>query len=117
MLRLLADENFNQDIVRGLWLRLPTLDLITLLDLGGAGLDDPSVLLRAAQENRILLTHDRATMPNFAYQHLAAGHHLPGVFILHDRLSVGAAIDELLLIVACSEQHEWEGRIVYLPLS
>ena len=44
MLRLLADENFNGDIVRGLLLRQSDLDIIRVQDVGLAGADDPDVL-------------------------------------------------------------------------
>jgi hypothetical protein len=63
-----------------------------------------------------VLTHDRATMPDYAYQRLVAGEPMPGVFVLDDRLPVRDAIDELLLVCACSEPPEWAGRVVYLPI-
>jgi hypothetical protein len=117
MLGLLADENFNSDIVRGLLLRHPDVDIVRLQDVGPAGADDPSVLAWAAENNRILLTHDRATMPNAAYERVAADKQMPGVLILNDRFPVGQAVqEELLLIVECSKQDEWSGLVVYLPL-
>lgn len=116
MLRLLTDENFNGDIVRGLLLRQPDLDVVRVQDVGLAGADDPDVLAWAAENNRIVLTHDRATMADCAYQRVAAGERMPGVFILNDRFPVGQATQEILLMVACSEQAEWSGRAVYLPL-
>lgn len=67
MLHLLSDENFNGDIVRGLLLRHPELDLIRIQDAGLIGADDPEILAWIAEDNRILLTHDRATIPDFAY--------------------------------------------------
>jgi len=116
MLRLLADENFNGDIVRGLLLRRPDLDVVRVQDVGLAGVDDPDVLAWAAENNRVILTHDRATMPEYAYERLTAGDRMPGVFILHDRLPTGQAIQEILLMVECSEQLEWSGHVVHLPL-
>jgi hypothetical protein len=116
MLRLLADENFNGDIVRGLRRRQADLDIVRTQDVGLTGADDPDILAWAAENNRIVLTHDRATMADYAYERVAAGQEMAGVFILSDRLPVGQAIDEILLMVACSEQVEWHGRAVYLPL-
>jgi hypothetical protein len=55
-------------------------------------------------------------MPTFARARVVAGQPMPGVFVLHDRMSVRQAIDELLLIEAGSEQEEWTGLVVYLPL-
>ena len=63
MLRLLADENFNGDVVRGLLLRQPNLDIVCVQDVGLAGADDSDILAWAAENDRIVLTHDRATMP------------------------------------------------------
>src|SRR5947209_4181648 len=109
MLRLPADENFNGDIVRGLLLRQPDLDISRAQDVGLAGADDPDVLAWAAANNRIVLTHDRATMPDYAYERLAGGEDVPGVFVLNDRFPVGQAIQEVLLMATCSEQTEWSG--------
>lgn len=116
MLRLLTDENFNGDIVRGLLLRQPDLDIVRVQDVGLAGADDPSILAWAAANNRIVLTHDRATMADYAYERLAAGAEMRGVFILNDRFPIGQAIEEILLMVTGSNQAEWTGRAVYLPL-
>ena len=61
MLLIAADENFNNDIVRGLLRRKPDLDIVRLQDVDLSGADDPTVLEWAAQENRVLLTHDVTT--------------------------------------------------------
>ena len=116
MLRLLADENFNGDVVRGLLLRQSELDIVRVQDVGLAGADDPGILAWAADNNRIVLTHDRATMPDYAYQRVTAGEAMPGVFILNDRLPISQAIQEILLMVACSQQAEWTDRVVHVPL-
>lgn len=116
MIRLLPDENFNGDIVRGLLLRQPDLDLVRVQEVGLAGAEDPDVLAWAAQNNRIILTHDRATMPDYAYERASAEQAMCGVFILDDRFPIGRAIEEILLMSECSEQQEWRDRIVYLPL-
>ena len=73
MLRLLSDENLSGDIVRGLMLRQPQLDLSRVQDVGLGEADDPTVLTWAAENGRIVLTHDRATMPGFAYERVVAG--------------------------------------------
>ncbi len=116
MLQLLTDENFNGDIIRGLLLRRPALDLLRVQDVGLLEADDPTILAWAAANNRILLTHDRATMPDFAYEQIVASQPMPGLFVVNDRLAIQQSIDELLLIDECSEQAEWDGRVAYLPL-
>jgi hypothetical protein len=102
--------------VRGLSLRQADLDVVRVQDVGLSGSDDPDILAWAAENNRIVLTHDRATMADYAYERVAAGQEMAGVFILNDRFPVGRAIDEILLMVACSEQAEWSGRAVHVPL-
>lgn len=116
MLQLLSDENFNGDIIRGLLLRQPQLDLLRVQDVGLQEIDDPRILEWAAFNGRILLTHDRATMPNFAYERLARGETMAGMFVVNDRMLTKQAIDELLLLVNCSVQSEWKGLVLYLPL-
>jgi predicted nuclease of predicted toxin-antitoxin system len=116
MLRLLSDQNFNNDIVRGLLLRRPGLDIVRVQDVGLDEAEDPDVLAWAAEAGRIVLTHDRSTFPDFAYARVIAGQPMPGVFVVNDRMPVGRAIDELLMVDDCSEASEWEGRVLYLPL-
>jgi hypothetical protein len=116
MLRRLSDENFNGDMVRGLLLRHPGLDLRRVQDVGLEEADDPAILAWAAAHNCILLTHDRTTMPAFAYARSVAGQPMAGVFVVPDRMAVRQAIEELLLMEACSEPAEWSGLVVYLPL-
>jgi hypothetical protein len=64
------------------------------------------------QNQRIVVTHDRATLPAFAFERVVAGEPMPGVFMINDRLPVGRAIE----VATCSEASEWEGRVLYLPL-
>ncbi|NER24722.1 MAG: hypothetical protein F6J96_29270 [Symploca sp. SIO1C2] len=116
MLQLLSDENFNGDIVRGLFLRQPNLDFVRVQDVGLREVDDPAILNWAANNERIVLTHDRATMPNFAYERLLKEEPMSGLFVVNDRMPIRQAIDELLLLVTCSTQEEWKGIVLYLPL-
>lgn len=80
MIRFLADENFNNDIVRGVMRRLPTADIVRAQDVGLTGADDDAVLEWASVENRIVLTHDSATLVGIAYGRITNGRPVPGVF-------------------------------------
>lgn len=115
-MKWLSDENFHGDIVRGLFLRQPNLDLVRIQDISLRAVDDPAILDWAAANDRIVLTHDRATMPNFAYERLARGEEMSGLFVVHDRMPIRQVIDELLLLIDCSQQSEWKGIVLYLPL-
>lgn len=69
-MRLLTDENFNGAILRGLVRRLPALDIVRVQDVGLMNADDPTILEWAANEGRILLTHDVATITGYAISEL-----------------------------------------------
>jgi hypothetical protein len=116
MLRLAADENFNADIVRGLLRRLPDLDIVRVQDAGLSGADDPAVLEWAAREGRIVLTHDLSTLVTFAFERIASGRPMPGVFAARSRGPVGSTIEDLLLLAEGSVGGEWEGQVCFLPL-
>jgi len=116
MLRLAADENFNGDIVRGLLRRNPKLDIVRVQDVGLSGADDPSVLQWAADQGRIVITHDISTLAKHAFDRIAAGQPMPGVFEVKSVAPIGQTIDDLTLLAECSQEGEWEGQVRYLPL-
>jgi Domain of unknown function (DUF5615) len=116
MVQFLADENFNNQIVRGVIRQSPAIDMLRVQDIGLSGADDPTVLAWAAQERRIVLTHDVATMITFAYERIQAQLSMPGLFEVSRRVPVGLAIEEVILIADCSLEGEWEGQVRFLPL-
>jgi hypothetical protein len=116
MLRLATDEDFKNGIVRGLLRRQRDLDILRVQDAGLAGKRDDEVLAWASTDGRILLTHDVTTMRQVAYDRIAAGLPMPGVFEISQDVPIGRAVDEILLIALCSDQDEWQGQIRFLPL-
>ena len=80
MVRWLADENLNNDIVRGLLRRRPDLDIVRVQDAGLSGVDDPALLAWAAAQDRVSITHDASTVTGYAYRRVASGERMPGVF-------------------------------------
>ncbi|MCI0704272.1 MAG: DUF5615 family PIN-like protein [Planctomycetia bacterium] len=116
MVRLLSDENFNGRIVRGLFHQRPGIDLVRVQDVGLSGVDDLAVLEWAAQNDRIVLTHDRNTMVGFAFNRVVAGQPMPGLFMVDDLAAIGQIINDLLLIDDTTEHAEWANRVEYLPL-
>ena len=116
MLKLAVDENFNGRILRGLRRSLPEIDVIRLQDTELAGAEDPEVLSWAADERRVLLTHDVSTMTGFALERVVNGESMPGPVEVPVDLAIGAAIDDIILLVTASRTGEWEGRVLFLPL-
>jgi hypothetical protein len=80
------------------------------------GTDDRDILARAAAEDRILVTHDRITIPGFAHDRVRAGERTPGVFVHDYRLPVGRAIGELLVLALSSRPEEWTDQVAYVPV-
>jgi hypothetical protein len=116
MIRALADENFNNDVLRGLRRRRPDVDVVRVQDVGLSGADDPAVLAWAAAEGRVLLTHDVTTVISHALARLDAGLPMAGVFAVSASAARGAVIADLVLVDECSTPEEWAGLIVFLPL-
>jgi hypothetical protein len=113
---LAADENLNNAIVRGLLRRRPDLDIVRVQDADLSGMDDPTVLEWAAQEGRILLTHDVSTVTKYAYERVRAAQPMSGVIEIGETVPIGQAIEDILLLAECSLDDEWEGQVHYLPL-
>jgi hypothetical protein len=61
--RYQADADLNEDIVSGVQRRAPEIDFQTAGEAKLENLSGPAVLALATQEGRILVTHDRRTMP------------------------------------------------------
>ena len=116
MLRLLIDQDFNHHVLRGLTARILGLDAVTARQAGLSNAPDPDLLASAASEDRVLVTHDKKTMPDHAADRLASGERIAGVLIIPRRLRITEVIDDLEFIVECSEAADWEGVIKYLPL-
>src|SRR3954466_5934865 len=117
MLRLASDADVHGDIIRGLRRRRPEIDLIRAQDALPVGTPDPEVLAWAETQNRILITNDRNTMVGYAYRRVAAGEQVPGLIVTTNWQSIGAAIDDILLLADCMSEVEVKDQVaVSLPL-
>lgn len=118
MIKFLADEDFNNRILRGVVRRQPRIDIVRAQDVLTREQrdDDRAILEWLAIERRVLLTHDVTTMRPYAEARVADGKPMPGVFEIAQYLPIGQAIAEILFIAECSLEGEWEGQIRFLPL-
>jgi hypothetical protein len=115
MVRFLAVADLNKAIVTGVLRCEPSVDFLTAHAAGLYGMKDPKVLAFAAEQRRVLVSHDVSTMPAHFRAFRNAEGLSGGVFLVPQSLDVGMAIDELLLIWIASESTEWENRLVWLP--
>lgn len=112
----LADENFNGKLLAGLQRRLPDTNILRVQDTDIEGAPDPALLEWAAQQNRILLTHDVQTITGFAYDRVKHGLPMPGVIEVRIVETIGKTIDDLELLIGGSTEEEFENQVRYIPL-
>ena len=116
MLRLASDADVHGGLILGLRRRRPDVDLIRAQDALSEGTPDREVLAWAAAENRVLVTNDRNTMVGLAYLRVAAGQPVAGVIVTNNQQSIGAAIDDILLIAEYMPPEEIKDQVVvFLP--
>lgn len=113
--RFQADADFNHKIVVGLRRREPSVDFLGAHDGGVVGVPDPEVLRIAAESRRILVSHDRKTMPGH-FARFRAARSSPGLIIVSQDLDIGATIEELLLIWVVTESEEWVDQLGFVPV-
>ncbi len=116
MIRFLSDEDFNRRIVRGLRRRLPSLNIVRVQDVGLITRPDTEVLEWAANENRVVLTHDVTTMSKHAFDRVKRELAMPGVIEVSQDVPIGEAIEDLILLAECSLKNEWHNQVIYLPI-
>jgi len=113
--RFQADADLNQVILLAVIRRESAIDFRTAADAGLCGVGDREVLARAAGEGRVLVSHDRKTMPRH-FSEFTARHTSPGLILVPQSLSVSAVVNDLILIWSATEAAEWVNRLAVLPL-
>lgn len=109
--RLLSDENFSGAILRGVRRRFPEIDLVRVQDVGLSKATDKEILEWAAIHDRVLITHDIATVPGYAMERVRDGLRMPGVIVIPQLRTIGYAIEEILLFVEYGHAESFEDRV------
>lgn len=113
-LRFQADADLNEDIVKGVLRREPGIDFRTATLAGLRGLSDLEVLALAAQEGRVLVSHDRKTMPR-TFARFIATRTSPGLFLVSQKTDLLVTIESVLLAWMASDAEEWINQVVAVP--
>jgi hypothetical protein len=79
------------------------------------GSNDPDVLRWSERADRILVSFDKTTMAGHLADHLQAGRHCPGVFMLRRGSRLSQVVSHLTLVAYASEAAEWQDRIEFIP--
>ena len=113
--KFLAHANFNHKIISGIRRRDPSVDFRTAEQENIALAADSEVLATAARLGRILVSHDRRTMPSHFVKFIQE-RGSPGLIIVSQELDIGQAIEDMLLISTATTSEDWENAIGYIPL-
>lgn len=105
--RFQADNDFDRRVITGLLRKEPAIDFQTAQEARLDGVPDPLVLRRAADEERVVVTHDVATMRTHFLRVLASGAHSSGLIVLPQSTPIGRAIDGLLHVWTNETAEEW----------
>ena len=114
-IKFLADVNLDRGIIQGVLRRESLIDFQTANDAGLTAKSDLEVLEIAATRERLLVTHDRKTMPG-AFGAFIRGRRSFGVLLISQSPPLRIAIDELVLIWSASDAEEWTNVISPIPL-
>lgn len=113
--RFQADADFNHVILSATVRREPGVDFQTATAAGMEGLQDQDVLRVAAREGRVLVTHDRRTMPGH-FLDFIQNETSSGLLIVSQKLAISAAVEDLILIWFATEAEEWKNQSWSLPI-
>ena len=115
----LIDESLPLSLVAGLRRSEPGIDAwrVGQARMPAFGSDDPKLLAFCEQVGRLLVSLDRASMPDHVAAHISSGGRTSGVLLVTRRCSWRNLLDDLILIWSASEADEWRDTLHYLPLS
>jgi len=80
------------------------------------GTPDRELLQWIEQAGYVLVSRNRRTLSRHLREHLEAGGHVPGIFLVRRRSSIGHIIEDLILIWEACELEEYRDRVEFLPL-
>lgn len=114
-IRVQADADLNQIIVLATVRREPSIDFQTAGTAGLAARSNREVLDLAAQDGRLLVTHDQKTMPRHFAEFITRATS-SGLLVIPQHLSVATVVEDLRLIWLITEAEEWINRVSFLPI-
>jgi hypothetical protein len=104
-IRYLLDENLANEYRTQLLARQPNLKVIKVGDddAPAYGTKDPEILCWCEENDYILVTNNRRSMPVHLADHLAIGRHIPGIFVFRRNAAMGLILDSLVVTIPVSE--------------
>lgn len=119
-LRYVLDEDLRgllwRYVVRHNARGVDPIDVIRVGDAEGLplGILDPLILIWCEVNDRVLVSHDRSTVPVHLRDHLKAGRRSPGIFLVRD-VDPASVVAFLAAASEASDPAEWYDRYFYIP--
>jgi hypothetical protein len=113
-IRFQADADLRRPIVTALKRREPAIDFRTAQEAGLTGLDDLTVLGIAAEDGRVLVSHDVSTMPE-SFSLFIQTRTSPGTILISQQMSYREAVEGLLRVWEHTDAEDWRNVLSFLP--
>lgn len=114
-IRFQADADLKHAIVAGTLRRAGSIDFRRAEAVPLEGLADPFVLSVAAEEGRVLVSHDVNTM-EWHFQDFIQNRNSPGLILIPQTgVGIGQAIDGLILLWETLDATDLENRVCLFP--
>lgn len=111
-----ADNDLKRIIVDATLRHEPRIDFQTAQAARLDGRGDEAVLHLAASQSRILVSHDKRTMPKTLASFVASGVTSPGVLlVIPQSAPIREVVEALILIWADDRADDWRNLIAKIP--
>jgi Domain of unknown function (DUF5615) len=77
---------------------------------------DPAILTWCEANDAALLTNNRRSMPGHLADHVAAGGHVPGIFLVDPQVSLPVLATSLAFVAGASLVDQHVDQLTFLPL-
>jgi hypothetical protein len=115
-IRFQADNDLKRIIVDATLRREPRIEFQTAQAARLDDVDDEAVLRLAASQSRILVSHDKRTMPKALASFVASGGQSPGVLlVIPQSASIREVVEALCLIWVDDRANDWKNLIAKIP--
>jgi predicted nuclease of predicted toxin-antitoxin system len=117
-IHFLLDENLTPRLKQALHRLDPNIDVLRVGDEGTPPLatSDPEILQYVTATQRLLVTDNRSTMPDYLAEHYASGRNSHwGILWVRPNTTVSQLAATLHLIWFASEAEEWIDRTDWVP--
>lgn len=117
MIRFQAGNDLKRIIVDATRRREPRIDFKTAQAARLDDLDDEAVLRLAASQSRILVSHDKRTMPGALARFINSGSTSPGVLlVIPQNAPIRDVVEAVISIWADDQAKDWENLVFKIPL-